>query len=201
MSSKIVKNPDRASEPHRMDEQDRRRIVGLASREAEALIQQARTEAESLTRTALARANAEVEARVSECIAQLTEQVTQEAKAEVSRVLIAMEEEIVRLALAVAEKVCRTEIQSNRQVAVKVVEEGLAVMSRHGAALVRVNPIEMATVQARLAQGDMANKTITIEPDPAIEPGGAILDAGTHRVDAQVSTQLHHVRQQFTGKE
>jgi len=61
-----------------------------------------------------------------------------------------------------------------------------------------------ATAQARLHPADAAlvSETpngVTILPDPAVEPGGCILEVGDSRIDAQLSSALDRVRAALLG--
>jgi flagellar assembly protein FliH len=61
-----------------------------------------------------------------------------------------------------------------------------------------------ATAQARLHPADAALVTgtptgVTILPDPAVEPGGCILEVGDSRIDAQLGSALDRVRAALLG--
>jgi flagellar assembly protein FliH len=61
-----------------------------------------------------------------------------------------------------------------------------------------------ATARARLHPADAALVTespagVTIIPDPAVEPGGCILEVGDSRIDAQLGSALDRVRAALLG--
>lgn len=68
----------------------------------------------------------------------------------------------------------------------------LALTGTDAPVVVRVHPEDHAALRPEWLAGLPA--TVALVPDPSVERGGAVAQAGTRRVDAQVSTALERVR-------
>jgi flagellar biosynthesis/type III secretory pathway protein FliH len=107
------------------------------------------------------------------------------------RCLAAAEREVVALALAVARKVLGRELAYGAAVAdlaARALEEARARRE----VLLRVNPADAAAV--REAEGRLAaillRAPLAVREDPAVPPGGAVVETEAGCVDASVDTQL-----------
>ena len=65
-------------------------------------------------------------------------------------------------------------------------------------AVARLHPADASLLDAS-SLNSAATGALTIIPDPAIEPGGCILEVGDSRIDAQLGPALDRVRSALLG--
>jgi flagellar assembly protein FliH len=99
-----------------------------------------------------------------------------------------IETTIVDAIFDLAQTLLGRELSHTRTPGRDALRRALDMAATHGPAVARLNPDDVDTV------GDLAvlapGRVITIVPDPNIEPGGCVLEAGSGRVDAQLGTAL-----------
>ena len=99
-----------------------------------------------------------------------------------------IEGSIVAAIFDLAETVVGRELSHTRTPGRDAVARALAMAKTHGPATARLNPDDVESI------GDLADlapgRVIEIVADPAVEPGGCILEAGAQRVDAQIGTAI-----------
>ena len=100
------------------------------------------------------------------------------------------EDEVAALAFSVAEAVLQRELQLAETPGQEAVARALALLPGEVEVVVRMHPDEAACVDDPSDE----NRKVVIVPDPEIERGGCIADAGACRIDTQVSTALDRVR-------
>jgi flagellar assembly protein FliH len=64
-------------------------------------------------------------------------------------------------------------------------------------AVARLHPADAAVLGDQPLAGSPG--ALTIIPDPAIEPGGCLLEVGDSRIDAQLGSALDRVRSALLG--
>jgi flagellar assembly protein FliH len=104
--------------------------------------------------------------------------------------------DLVKLALAIARRVTRQEALRDRQVATAVVEDALRTAGAARRVALRVNPVELDTLEKYLP--DLLSKLRSIEeveltPDDTLTPGGCVLRFGSGQIDARIETQLDRI--------
>ena len=114
------------------------------------------------------------------------------------------EKDLVALALAVAEKVVRRQVEQGPQVTLEVLRSVL--QSRpfgdgQWRVRVRVNPREWEWLSRNWPSPAAAQRPVQVEwvADPAVEPGGCMVDSDLGTVDATLSTRLAAVRAALEG--
>jgi flagellar assembly protein FliH len=107
-----------------------------------------------------------------------------------------VEQQIITVALAVAEAVVGHEIASAQAPARDALVRALALAPRGIDAVARVNPADAETLDDLPV---LADRSVTVEPDPSVEPGGCVLDVGACRIDAQLGPALARVREALQG--
>jgi flagellar assembly protein FliH len=129
----------------------------------------------------------EREARLRDALSALTTAAA-ECNARQSAAIDDIQETIVDAIFDLAQTLLGRELSHTRTPGRDALRRALDMAVNHGPATARLNPDDIDTV------GDLAvlapGRVITIVPDPSIEPGGCILEAGSARVDAQLGTAL-----------
>jgi flagellar assembly protein FliH len=100
-----------------------------------------------------------------------------------------VEQRVTALALQIAEAVIGREVPTTGRDAIV---RALQLAPEGSPAVVRLNPADLDTV-GELAR--ITDREISLVPDPAVEQGGCILEAGPCRIDAQVGPALDRVRE------
>lgn len=107
-----------------------------------------------------------------------------------SEALTVAENEVAALAFSVAEAVLQRELQLTAAPGQEAVARALALVPGEVEVVVRMHPDDVASVD----DPSDDNRRVMIVPDPEIERGGCIADAGACRIDTQVSSALDRVR-------
>jgi flagellar biosynthesis/type III secretory pathway protein FliH len=176
-----------------------RRVDGaevLARERAAALLAEAGSRAREIAREA-ERAAAALRERAldetREAIAAERARLAVAAAVERERWLASAEGELARLALEIARRVVGAAAERERAVAVEAAARALHAARDRCRVLVRVNPADLHAVRAaadRLAALAPAAAPVGWAPDPAISPGGAVVETEAGRIDASVEAQL-----------
>jgi flagellar assembly protein FliH len=137
-------------------------------------------------------AHAEAERRIRQaCAALLT---AAGALAERQAIgLSDMEDEIAEIAFELATALVGHELAAAEAPGRDAVARAISLAPAKAAITVRLHPDDVAVIgdPDQLAPG----RDLTIIPDPRVEPGGCIADAGGSHIDAQLSTATERVRQ------
>ncbi|GAB4255216.1 MAG: hypothetical protein Kow0092_00040 [Deferrisomatales bacterium] len=161
------------------------RIVAEARAEAEAIREQARREgieagtAEGRARTAEA---ADRVAVLAEELARFKPALYEEARSQV-----------VELALAVVGKLLGPLAEGDRQAVVRVVERALQVVSDRESLTVRVHPDDLKSLldaKPTLQETVDGIQKLTLIEDPAVRPGGCLVQSPSAEIDARLDSQL-----------
>jgi len=100
------------------------------------------------------------------------------------------EDEVAALAFSVAGAVLQRELQLAAAPGQEAVARALALLPGEVDVVVRMHPDDAAC----LDDPSDDSRRVVIVPDPDIERGGCVADAGACRIDTQVSTALERVR-------
>jgi flagellar assembly protein FliH len=106
--------------------------------------------------------------------------------------LTGLEDALARTALDLAAAVVGRELQLSATPGADALARALALVPAGSVAVARLHPDDVASV------GDVP-AALTMIPDPAIEPGGCILEVGDSRIDAQLGPALDRVRAALLG--
>jgi flagellar biosynthesis/type III secretory pathway protein FliH len=167
-------------------EADRRvqEMVAAAEAEARRLVAEARAESARIQAEAAARGEADGRARAAAALAR--------GAAGRDGLLRDAEREVVQIALAVARKLLGRELSTSAAAVVQMARAALAEARERREVVLRVSPADGAAVRA--AEGTLAatlvRAPLVIREDPAVPPGGAVVETERGRVDASVETQL-----------
>jgi len=109
--------------------------------------------------------------------------------------LAAMEPEIIRLVLLIAEKVIRTTLAEDDEVLQRVVKAALKEVDERWEATIRINPNEYEMIKQSEAHWQRTKNAelVKLIADPAVAPGGCIVETPQGFVDASLDTALERV--------
>lgn len=102
--------------------------------------------------------------------------------------LQSIEEQLVDAALALAEAVLGRELETSTSPGRDALARGLALAPAGAAVVARLHPDDALTIDGAL-DVDLGRE-IAIVPDPSVDKGGCIVEAGDARIDAQLSSAL-----------
>ena len=103
-----------------------------------------------------------------------------------------VEQRVTALALQIAQAVVGREVATSPTAGRDAIMRALQLAPDGTPATVRLNPADLDTVGEL---GRITDRDIALVPDPAVEQGGCILEAGPCRIDAQVGPALDRVRE------
>ena len=200
-------------------EQMVKELLETARQEAEKIIKNAREEAQRLTqegREKLRKIEEEAynkgwqegcrlgsQAAKDEYREKLQEadSVLEKAGEEKWKIVAGSEDETVRLAVAVARKVIDREIETSPEIVVDMVKRAIQRATDREELTVRVNPDNLdATINAKdeISQKITGIRKLKVLADPAITPGGCVVESPNGTVDARVERQLSELEQVLT---
>ena len=106
--------------------------------------------------------------------------------------LTGLEDALARAAFDLASAVVGRELQLSSSPGADALARALALVPAGCIATARLHPEDVASLGA-------ASAAVTVIADPAVEPGGCILEVGDSRIDAQLGPALDRVRAALRG--
>ena len=103
-----------------------------------------------------------------------------------------LEDVLARAAFDLASAVVGRELQLSSSPGADALARALALVPAGCTATARLHPEDVASLGA-------VSAAITLIADPAVEPGGCILEVGDSRIDAQLGSALDRVRAALLG--
>jgi type III secretion protein L len=103
------------------------------------------------------------------------------------------EPELVRLAVRIAEKIIGEELRLNPQATVSIVRQCMQSLRRERSVMLRVSPAELDLLRERiecLRDAAGPHRAVEVVADPAIGPGGCIVESEYGVIDARLETQI-----------
>jgi flagellar assembly protein FliH len=114
--------------------------------------------------------------------------------------LTGLEDALARAAVDLAAAIIGRELEITASPGADALARALALVPAGSVAVARLHPADAAHLGGDdAAQAGGAPSAVTIIPDPAIEPGGCILEVGDSRIDAQIGPALDRVRSALMG--
>lgn len=105
------------------------------------------------------------------------------------------ERSVITLAVQIAETILGRELATCDAPARDALARALQLAPARTDATARLHPADLATIsELETLAGDRA---VTLVADPAVEPGGCVLEVGPCRIDAQVGPALARVRKEL----
>jgi flagellar assembly protein FliH len=112
------------------------------------------------------------------------------------RTVRAMDESVLELVLEICRAVLPREAAAQPEALLPVVRAALRDLSLESMVSLRVHPSHAEVLNdQRLHLGLPASVELRIVGDPAMAPGGCLIESGAGRVDATIDTQLARIRQ------
>ncbi len=129
---------------------------------------------------------------------QEAEDLVARAHREQQRIIAATEDEVVKLAVAVSRKIIDRELATSPEIIVEMVKRAIQKVTDREEITVRVNPENLdSTINAQeeIAQSAKGVRKLRVLSDPAIAPGGCVVESSNGTVDARVERQLEEIEQ------
>jgi flagellar assembly protein FliH len=109
------------------------------------------------------------------------------------------EELILRVAVMLAETVVGHELAATHTPGEDAMRRALALAPLGRPVLVRLNPADHALLAAGGGQREVDGRTVTLLPDPALQPGDAVAECDATTIDARVDAALARIRAVLHG--
>ncbi|MGQ9696409.1 MAG: FliH/SctL family protein, partial [Armatimonadota bacterium] len=177
------------------------RTIHSAKAEAQAIIAAARAEASAIREAAwqegyaAGRADAREELLTKQAeLDQLVEAINQEHE----RFLSEAEPQLVQLALAIAAKVIEREVLLANDVAVNIARACIRRIKERHWLRIHVNPESVDAIrEARQQIAAHAGTEVRLEiaEDPAVDPGGCMIESPSGVLDARIQTRMSILRE------
>jgi flagellar assembly protein FliH len=106
-------------------------------------------------------------------------------------------QDMLRLVMSISKQVIHREVSLDKEVVLATIDRALRSAVRCDSYHLRVNPSDLALVTERkpLFEASINGlRNLTLEADPAIEPGGCLLESQLGEVDATIDGQLEAIR-------
>ena len=110
--------------------------------------------------------------------------------------LTSLEDALARAAVDLAAAVIGRELEVSASPGADALARALALVPAGSVAVARLHPADAALLADPPFDGA---GDLTVIPDPAVEPGGCILEVGDSRIDAQLGSALDRVRSALLG--
>jgi len=110
------------------------------------------------------------------------------------------EARVLKLVIAVARKVIRQEVATDRDVILSVLREAVKNVLDRDRIKIRLNPLDrerMSKLTPALIAGFEGIRSIALEADEAIGPGGAVIETAFGEIDATIEQQLDEILKAF----
>jgi len=169
-----------------------------AEHEAQTLLDNAASEAAHLRAQAhqdgYAQGLEEARRHMQDQLARLGE-IVQRAHADTAQILRNVERDVIDLVLLIAERVVYRELSLNPSLVVEAVRQAMEVAETGIVVRVRVNPEDLAFVEA--AWQDVAAEhrfqAVELAADRLVQRGGCVVETRTGAIDAQVDSKIAEV--------
>ena len=171
-----------------------RRILADAERDAAAILENAEQSARSLREAAY-------QEGYESALSEFT-QLLLDARQRREAVLHEVEGDVLRLAVKLAEKIIGREIERRDETLAEIVAAALRHARQQETLTVRVNPADLAAVEAHRDRLNPSSRTrfLDIMADPRVRRGGCLIESEAGTVDAQLDTQLRVLEQALLAR-
>ena len=112
-------------------------------------------------------------------------------------VLETLESRIATMAVEIAEALIGRHLELAGSPALDAVRRALALAPRQATVTVRVHPDDAGTLPD--VSSALPGGTVSVVPDPGVEPGGCVVEAGDRSIDAQLGPALLRLREVLAG--
>lgn len=113
----------------------------------------------------------------------------------------ALEQSLVSLVENLARTVVLRELETNPDTLLKIVREALAAVARQGERLtVQLNPADLAMIRENVSDSGEWDPAWRFMENPALTPGGCIVETALNYVDATVESRLKEMLTAFSER-
>lgn len=182
-------------------------IIKSAETEAEKLLEKAELEADKKAEALFEEAwqsgyadGMEAARSQNEALLAETEQLRQSAAEEHDSILTGMEAEILELVVGIARKAVAGELETNKDVILQLVRDGLSCCSNKNGAVIKVSPEDYESLRDKDGQLSLAYEGaegMEIKMDSMLNTGGCIIETSLGSVDAGANTRLDKIEEAF----
>ncbi len=102
------------------------------------------------------------------------------------------EADVVALAIELAEAVLRREVSSSTTASADALKRALGLVPDGEDLVVRLHPEDVACIGE--LHGVVPDRQVRVVADPAVEPGGCLVDAGACHIDTQIGPSIDRAR-------
>jgi flagellar assembly protein FliH len=177
------------------------RLVAEAEERAAAMCAEARLEGLRQAQQAIAEQVRQTVDRQLQTVIPALEQAAAALRREKAEHLRNCERQVVQLATAMAERLVRRELGRQPDIALDLIREALDLAASSGRIRLYLNPADYETLgdrvgplMARVSEGT----TTEIVADPAVTPGGCLVQTEFGTIDLQFETQLARIAEELT---
>ena len=138
----------------------------------------------------------EIGAKKLDKMLDLTEQTLKGMVAYKSEFIKLYEKEIFQLIFHIAEKVVRGKVEIDHTIVRETILEAFNLVVDRSEVTIRISPEDIEYVKeirAEFLDGIKDLKSITIESDPSVSPGGCFMETVFGHVDARLENQLERI--------
>lgn len=109
-------------------------------------------------------------------------------------------DDMLRLVLVLSEQVIRSELKTDSEIIVRIIQQALHSAIKSDAFHIKVNPDDFELVNERkplFLASISGMKNITFEADPEVARGGCLVESDLGQVDATLEVRLNEIREQL----
>jgi flagellar assembly protein FliH len=191
---------DRANEYLESVRREAAKIVQQAHQQAEQVRRQAELAGRAAAEAAAQQALDEKIGRHLESIFPALEQLVAQLNDAKAEWLRHWEESAVNVATEIAERIIRRELEHRPEIALDWISEALRLAAGGNDITLRLNPADhehLGSQVERIAQTLCHLAPADIVADPAVTPGGCIVDTRFGRIDQQIGSQLARIQEEL----
>ncbi|HPC47411.1 MAG TPA: FliH/SctL family protein [Deltaproteobacteria bacterium] len=206
-SSKIIRDDCETSgvTPYRICEMEGRRTLMDAKAQAEAILSQARMEKEAIEmeayRKGLEQGQAQGQMMALKRIEPLMEtlnRVVEELRDMRQAIIEKHKDQIVEILLIMAQRIVHRAISLDSEIVLDTVRQACAHIAETDEIRIRLNPSDFEYIKdiERILSSHFTPKTTPVfVEDPGVDRGGVIIETVFGEIDANIRTQLEHMRE------
>jgi flagellar biosynthesis/type III secretory pathway protein FliH len=192
---------DRANEYLETVRQESAKIVQQAHQQAEQVRRQAEISGRAAAEQTAQRIFDEKMAEQLQSLFIALDRVVAETNEAKALWLHRWEQSAVAVAAAMAERIIRRQLEREPEITLQWIREALQMAAGAADVALHLNPADYSLLGSRakqLAQSLSGLAPTTIVADPAVSPGGCVVQTRLGRIDQQIENQLARIQEELT---
>jgi flagellar biosynthesis/type III secretory pathway protein FliH len=192
---------DRANEYLETVRQESAKIVQQAHQQAEQVRRQAEISGRAAAEQTAQRIFDEKMAEQLQSLFIALDRVVAETNEAKALWLHRWEQSAVAVAAAMAERIIRRQLEREPEITLQWIREALQMAAGAADVALHLNPADHTLLGSRakqLAQSLSGLAPTTIVADPAVSPGGCVVQTRLGRIDQQIESQLARIQEELT---